>query len=688
MSSSDIALILRWLVPLWLLGWAVWPVSRRLFSFLPDQGLAAGRLLALVAASLGAFFLGSIHVLPVSVGACLILGLAIWGATRWQHDDSKAAARQHKATLVLSDCVFVLAFAFFTWVRLRHPSINDLEKPMDLMLLGQAARSPFLPFEHLWFEGVQFTNYYYFGPFMGGMLARLLFTSPPYAYNLVQPLFCALFLSVLWSLGAALSKSKWLGLGVMALVGLGGHLEPLRQLHEGTPFGELNWWKTSRVIPSLSVYPPTDPNSYTINEYPAFTTLIGDTHAHFYALSLAALHFCVCLGIVCVESARARALLIGGGAVLLGVFALTNTWDVPVYGLLWLLSIIYARKKHPEEKQILPAVGVGLALSLVFILPFFARFRSQVGGGGFELWIPDLYSFSLFWGAWMWLGALAFGFGLGKIAPSREGDFRRMLLGVGLVSLLFPSIYFLGGAFSGGELKHMDTVFKFYLQAWLLGGTAIGSEFLLRLRTWSRRSGPALSVPAWAAVGALALVLSLAPYATLRTRVKDMQEEGLSLDGAKWLPQSDKKALEWLGTQTGVLAEQIPPDRGGDYLPQWGTFATHSGLPTVLCWPGHVRGWGFQDEATREAARQAASSGATQQAMTDSVNRQVDERINDLLAIFSPDANARRDAVKKYGISFIVVRPGQQMIVDPNFESHEFDGDDGSKTYILARRGF
>lgn len=677
MSSSDIALILRWLVPLWLLGWAVWPISRRLFPFLPDQGLSAGRLLAIVAGASGAFWLGSIHVLPIAIGACLIPALAIWGATQWKRDDSKAELRQHKAALLVSDCVFVLAFAFFVWVRLRHPSLNDLEKPMDLALLGQSASAPFLPFEHFWFEGTQFTNYYFFGPFMGGTLARLFFTAPSTAYNLVQPLFCALFLSVLWSVGAALSKSKWLGLGVMALVGLGGHLEPIRQLREGTPLGELDWWKTSRVIPN------------TINEYPAFSMLDGDAHAHFYSLSLAALHFCVCLGIVCVESARTRTWLIGLGAVLLGVFALTNTWDVPIYGVLWLLSVLYARKKRPDEKQIMLAVGVGLALSFALILPFFARFRSQIGGGGFGLWIPDPQSFALFWGPWISLGALAFGFGMGKIAPLREGAFRRMLLYLGVVSVLFPSIYYLGGVFAGGEFRHQDTVFKFYLQAWLLGGTAISSEFLLRLRAWGRQIGVALALPSWALVGALALVLSLAPYATLKTRVQGYGEEGLSLDGGKWLSQSDHKALEWLVTQNGVVAEQMPDDRGGDYDANRGTFATHSGMPTVLCWPGHVRSWGFQNEATRTAVQQAASSGSdAKQAASDSVNRQVDERITDLFAIFGPDAKARRDAVKKYGVSFLIVRPGQQMIVDSNFESHEFDGDDGSKTYILARRGF
>lgn len=687
MSSSDIALILRWIVPLWLLGWAVFPVSRRLFSFLPDEGLAVGRVLALVLSSLAAFWLASVHVLPLSLGVLLLPVLAIVCALKWREVEPKRALREHRAALLFSDCVFLLAFGFFVWVRLRHPSINDLEKPMDLALLNQAARAQLLPFESFWFAGTDSTNYYHFGPFMGGTLARLLSTPATLAYNLVQPLFCALFLSVLWSLGAALSKSKWLGLGVMLLVGLGGHLEPLRQLREGTALGQLDWFATSRVIGRVKNAAGTGYDSLTINEYPAFTLLIGDAHAHFYAFALAITHFCVCLGIVFVESARRRAVLIVLGGALLGVIAITNTWDAPLYGVLWGLSVLAARREE-ADKRTLPLVALaGLGLAGVVALPFFARFQSQVGGGGFKLWRPDAFGFALFWGVWIALGALAFGFNIGKIKPSREGTFRRFLLCIGIAALVFPSIYTIGGVFAGGAYEHQDTVFKFYLQAWLLGGTAIASEFLLRLRAWSQ-SNRVLAIPAWAGLLALAGVLSLAPYATWKTRTQGYGEDGLSLDGAKWLPQSDHKAIAWLRQQNGVVAEQMPTDRGGDYDANRGTLATHSGLPSLLCWPGHVRGWGFQNDRTRDARTQAKTKEDAKVAQTNSVNAQVEERINDLNTIFGSDAKARRALVAKNGVSFLVVRPNETPINDPNFESHEFDGDDGSKTFVLERKGF
>ena len=672
MSSSDIALIFRWLVPLWLLGWLVLPVSRRLFSFLPDEGLAVGRVGALVGGSLLAFLTAQVHLFPLPVGVWFVPILAISCGFGWRRLRFQNVFRERKAAFLLSDCVFLLAFAAFVGVRLRHPSLNDLEKPMDLAMLASSARADTLPFEHFWFAGTSFTNYYVFGPFIGGMLARLNGTSSGFAYNLVQPLFCALFLSVLWSIGAALTRSKWLGLGVMALVGLGGHLEPLRQMREGAVWDQLDWWKTSRVIPN------------TINEYPAFTMLIGDAHAHFYALCLAMTHFCVCLGIVCIESKRAKAALVVLGGAMLGVFALTNTWDAPLYGVLWALCTFYAGRKDRLNRHISTSALWGLVAALVVAGPFFARFQSQVSGGGFALWprtkeeldtfLPD---FALFWGVWIALAALSFGFDLGKIASSREGDFRRWLLGVGLVALLFPSLYFLGGVFSGTDLKHQDTVFKFYLQAWLLGGTAISSEFLLRLGAWQKGVRLAPRALSWAGLAVVAGVLSLAPYAVWQTRTQNYGEAGWSLDGAQWLAQSDRLAIAWLSEQNGVVAGRLAPDNGGDYDANRGAVGTFAGLPQVLCWPGHVRAWGFQNSQTRTAP-----------VALDSVNAQIDERIRDLNAIWSGDSATRKALVRKLGVSFLVARPGEPMIQDPNFEAHEFKGDDGSKTVVLERHGF
>ncbi len=296
---STLALLALWIAASWAWGRAFLPLSRHLFPNLLDGGLAAGRLLALVLVALLAFEGAILHIISLQFSPLLVLAapLALQYQLRRdpaQLEEFREWARSKRRDLLVADAIFMLGWIAFAWIRLQNPALSDLEKPMDAGLLSSATRAVWLPFENFWMAGVPFTNYYYFFPVMGSLPARTLATPPHIAYNLVQPLFCALFVSILASLcaslcrpredaGRAFSAAAWArGAWAMAIVALLGHMEPLRQMHQASqwlwPSG-LDWWKTSRVITN------------TINEYPAFTLTIGDIHAHFYALALAALLF-------------------------------------------------------------------------------------------------------------------------------------------------------------------------------------------------------------------------------------------------------------------------------------------------------------------------------------------------------------------------------------------------------------
>ena len=288
MDFSTLALILFWLAVTTALGHAALPLSRRIFTNLPDGGLAAGRVLLLVLMTLCAFELSILHIASLQLAPLLFVSVPVglWWRFARGNDEFRHWRREHRRELWISDAIFLLAYLAFLWIRLRYPVVSDMEKPMDAALLGSAARAGWLPFVNPWMSGVPFTNYYYFGPLMAGTLARTLATPTYLAYNLIQPLFCALFISTLTALCAAVTRSWWRGAWAMAIVALCGHFEPLRQASEGgfSPLSpsSLDWWKTSRVIEG------------TINEYPIFTMILGDAHAHFYALSLAALFFSLC----------------------------------------------------------------------------------------------------------------------------------------------------------------------------------------------------------------------------------------------------------------------------------------------------------------------------------------------------------------------------------------------------------
>ncbi len=583
--------------------------------------------------------------------------------------------KENRRALLFSDAIFSAAFLFFVWVRARHPELNDLEKMMDSALLGVLSRTEWLPVENPWFSGSALTNYYHFGPFLGALPVRAFGTPLPIAYNLVQPIFCALFLSVLWSLGAALAGSKWRGIAVVLLVALLGHFEPVRQWKNPLPYAEINfahldWWSTSRVLPDIepekrpdgSDIPPSpleysrlwkglnkapwttnvDHQWFAISEYPAFTLFTGDLHAHFYALPLSALFFSLCYALFGARSSKRWNLLILIGLVL-GVFAMTNTWDVPLYALLALACAMFAAMPWAKRRPILLAQSwILLPLVPWAAFPYLLHFKPQISGVEWEIWPPAPLPFVLLWGGWLalwflcvlpyvpreapasrghlWilatLGFVALGavmqataLVLGALALTAYAIFLRkrhnvaprqfiLLLGfVGLISVFVPQIGYVHGFF-GGALRHQDTVFKFGLQGWLMLGTAASAG---ALRYIGQSKKPKLGM---ALLGAASVIPLLCSFSVLWTRtVRDASRDGngnhlLSLDGARWVPASDRAALNWLqkASQPGdrvleAVGQNEKGGIGGDFG-NTGRVSAYTGLITPLGWPQHVWMWG------------------------------------------------------------------------------------------------
>ena len=675
MTSSLPGLVLVWTLALWALGWLVLPVSRRVFSALPDGGLAAGRVIFVILVALAAFWGASLHVVPLRLAPAVAALAALVCAACWRDPSTRDWARQNWRSLAVSDAVFLGCWAAFLWVRTQHPEINDLEKPMDAALLSAAWKTDWLPFAHPWWGGASFTNYYYFGPLMGALMGRALGTAPNFAYNLVQPAFCAFFLSTTWALGAALTRSKWWGVVTMLLVGISGPLEPLRQWSEKGWIWPFDWWTTSRVIPD------------TINEYPAFTMAIGDAHAHFYALSFAALWLCLAWSLFADNLAptfpqRRFVLTICG--LVLGAWLMTNTWDAPIFGLLFGLTIYFWRpgdasaSKGNSATQLLFALSLlatfGIAIGAAAL--YFWRFKSPVSGVQFDAWRPDSLSFALLWGGWIVVGALAF------LLPADSSHvagarFRRLLMICGLLALTVPFLFYIRGAFGDGDLRHQDTVFKFGLQAWLLLGVGISAELGARFVALTK-------VPKFVVAFALILiapVLALAPATTIWTRAitqGSAQNLGKSLDGMRYLPRAEQSAIVWLqrnGRAGEIVMEGVPLGENGlpngDYDGNWGRVGAFSGLSSTLGWPQHVWGWdGNYDQVMARGQRIAA-----------------------LYKLPSAIETAR--GASELGARTVFFGRGEGNWQTPDADEaraagyavHEFSGDDGSRALILERIG-
>ncbi|MFO3797676.1 MAG: DUF2298 domain-containing protein, partial [Anaerolineales bacterium] len=159
--------------------------------------------------------------------------------------------------------------------------------------------------------------------------------------------------------------------------------------------------------------------------------------------------------------------------------------------------------------------------------------------------------------------------------------FFTLLLALGVLWVLIPDFFFLSDQFGW----RMNTVFKFYYQAWLfLGLAAAYALSVLWAEGRVRGLGGLLILFALLAglvYPALGWWDRIGKVTSLRT---------LTLDDFRRLERfqpAEARAIRYLqAAPFGVVAEAI----GGSYT-DYGRVAAYSGLPSVLNWPGHEVQW-------------------------------------------------------------------------------------------------
>ena len=178
-------------------------------------------------------------------------------------------------------------------------------------------------------------------------------------------------------------------------------------------------------------------------------------------------------------------------------------------------------------------------------------------------------------------------------APTRERPagaepFPLLLVAWGALLVQVPNFVYLWDNFG----TRMNTVFKFYYQAWQLW--AVAAAYALAW-LWARRR-------AWAWLGVLAVAAGLVyPVLGLADRTAGLRPaQGWTLDGSAWLRRTDPDA--WAAAQAlqraplGTLAEAV----GGSYS-EFARLSTYSGQPAVVGWLGHEGQWrgGYDEVGTR-----------------------------------------------------------------------------------------
>jgi YYY domain-containing protein len=378
---------IAWYAAIFFVGLLAFPIVFAAAPGLRDRGYGISRMAGLLVAVFAIWFLASYQIVPFTRTTILLsimaLGL-VGGIAAWrQRAALRSFVKENRRTLLIEEALFGAAFLFFLFVRFGNPDlwhpVMGGEKPMDFAYLNAVIKSQYFPPYDPWHAGGQIT-YYYFGFVLIAALIKVLGIVPAIAYNFAIPTLFALTalgaFSVAFNLVQAFARwvhdrSYWLKnpavIGIIAAVfvvfmgNLGGvqvvqqqiskyggetfqsTVTPLKQVVDTVQgIAKMTADKTelkSLMRPEWWYFTPTReipaPQSEAgpISEFPYFTFLYADLHAHMIAMPITLLVLALAASWLTRPplGTWGGIVSIGLGGLAAGALRPTNTWDYPTY---------------------------------------------------------------------------------------------------------------------------------------------------------------------------------------------------------------------------------------------------------------------------------------------------------------------------------------------------------------------
>ena len=184
---------------------------------------------------------------------------------------------------------------------------------------------------------------------------------------------------------------------------------------------------------------------------------------------------------------------------------------------------------------------------------------------------------------------------LGVRGDSAESMFASALLTLGSLLVLGCEFYYLKDGFAGNpSLTRMNTVFKFYFEAWALFSVALPFALWWTLNRVQAGSSFALKVSHSAVLALLGLAALVYPLKAIAFVWADYDNQGLvpSLDGSAWFQRQypdDFAAIQQMRAKISgqpVVAEAV----GGAYT-HFARVASYTGFKSVMGWANHEGQW-------------------------------------------------------------------------------------------------
>lgn len=713
MGAEDFSAVLVWWLVLVLIGLVFQPITLILFNSFHDNGWMFSKTIGIAFSAWLLWYLSGIKLLKftqlncyIIIGICFLINVLVFKLYN-KHGQNKIDFRKAYSldklnSMLNSEVIFFCFFAIWCYIKGYNASAYGTEKFMDYGFLTAILKSDYMPAHDLWFAG-EGINYYYVGQYISAWLIRVTGISVGYGYNLMMMTLAALGFSLPYSIGYNLmrfnrrsaEKSEKIILPedkkgfVCALTGVlsGVGLSLAGNMH----FPIYKWImpKIDRILgrevddywfsnPTRYIGYDPDIDDKTIHEYPSYSFVLGDLHAH--VINIMFVLTVVALLLAWLYNRKAKMEIAKSEdkpcklhlarevfnphlvmcMFFIGLFNMTNYWDFPIYFVVCGAVILFSNLvtyRYKKEAWILTAAQAiaFIVVMIVVALPFTLSFDSISSAIKFCDTHTSLFQLMVLWG----LPTIIVGVFIAvKIKEWREKktkfldslsvtDLFVFILGLcGLGLVLLPEIIYVVDIY-GGAYKRANTMFKLVYQAFML--LAISMPYIIVKFLYFARNKLLKKF------SIVALILLCSTFCYFFEACEDWFSSYYdTLDASAFLESEspdDKLGIDWINEN--VSDDAVVLEMCGESYTFFNRISVFTGNSTVLGWQTHEWLW--------------RSSGNME------YPAKVSERHNDVIAIYtSTNVKEVQALIEKYKIDYIYV--GEAEMLDGYSSSDDNSG--------------
>ena len=328
MGATDTAYCLWWVAVLMLIGFVTLPLAAKLWENFSSGGFFLSQPMGLVLTCLVLLTLTHFKIFKINVISIILSALIVAACCYIPKTFREALIRKYDSkgfveAIVMEETAFLIVFFLMCYFKGFLPDINGQEKFMDYGFIMSMQRNGNLPANDMWLSGYSI-NYYYFGQYIWSVVIKITGIPTGVGYNLAMCSATAIPFGMSFAIGKYLIEAsskrgftdskavKYIaGFLTGCAVSLWGNSHSYFYDENSIGNSLLDVFKAMGIdvgktdgffYPDSTRYIGWNPDlgvDYTIEEFPFYSYLVGDLHAHVISMIIVLLIMAVILSLIC-----------------------------------------------------------------------------------------------------------------------------------------------------------------------------------------------------------------------------------------------------------------------------------------------------------------------------------------------------------------------------------------------------